>query len=868
MRTISTADGYLLQSDSGRSALLRVSVKDGGGTFRDLTTYPGQNLVLDAEWSEDIDSNGLTAKITLLRGGDQLSLSPLHQTSPLNKQFNPGAGYQALILPGRDVLIETAILPDGFPQSAVTWREAFRGRLDTVNFGDEKIQLECRDQVAILMDTYIEVDRVYALAQGGSATKGCRIFEPSTSYVLNELIIPSEAKLTGYFYKVTTAGTVATSEPSWPTTGTVASGSAVFTTISTTSQSAGTAVQTVMQQILTDNGTGVTLSTPVSPGWSIRAYHQERKSVWEALRALVDQIGFDLRFKWNGSTFALTFSQPTRASPPVLRTFQTVDVVEFSTAKISLETIRNAVQVFFSDSQDRDTNGVAKRKKVVVTDSSSIATYGRRFMELQESSSSNIDTTAEATALATVAIYDLATPVFEGEPTLQFFPFVEINDFYSFIADGLRFTSTQSLAVIGYTHSISGTEAKTSLRLRGSPRGGLGRWLQKDGMVNPDDIHALVLMAGMDSATLLAQSTPGGVTLSTNAVPGKTRTDRQFEFHVSDSSPYTPTSATLVAAGPSRAVLVGNLQPGQTYYARTVSTGKNAERITRGEPSEPTSFVAGYVEIAHLNPETVVMPLPPNGNFEGFRRGSAYPPDHWSMVTGAWGDDCKQDPGYSGLWGTKWANKTGLNGIQSAFFPVRETYFYALSMWLKRFSSETQSVTLALDWYTAAKAAISTSSFDTVLTTFTAWGRVVRNFVAPSTAAFARVRIVKQSSSAYQFSVDAVECVPAPGFTAAAGFDNDWGDFPVSGYETAGSTVTLDGIVRLKGLVKRFSGSPTAEEVIFTLPADCAPTTKKIFCVYTDAAAGRIDVYPDATVRYLAGGSGFASLAGITFDTR
>jgi len=260
MRTISTANSYLLQSDSGRSAAARVSVKDGGGTFWDLSTYPGENFVLSASWQEDIDSNGLTASVELYRGNELLSLSPLHETSPLNKQFSAGASYAALVVPGRDILIETAIVPDGLPASAWSWRESFRGKIDTVEFANEKVSLTCRDQVAVAMDAYIEVDRVYAFAQGVSATKGCRIFEPSTAYVLNELIIPSETKLNGKWFKVTTAGTSASSEPTWPTTitNTVTSGNAVFTCMDTTSQSSGSSVESLMQQILTDNGTGIT----------------------------------------------------------------------------------------------------------------------------------------------------------------------------------------------------------------------------------------------------------------------------------------------------------------------------------------------------------------------------------------------------------------------------------------------------------------------------------------------------------------------------------------------------------------------------------------------------------------------------------
>lgn len=873
MRTISTADSYLLQADSGRSALVRAYVKNAAGSFIDLSTYPGENFVLSATWGEDIDSNGMTANVTLFRGNELMSLSPLHETSPLNKGYNPAASYAALVLPGRDIVLETAIAPDGLPAAGLSWRESFRGKIDTVEFGDEKVQLTCRDQVAVLMDAYIEVDRAYAFAQGVSATKGTRIFEPSTAYVLNELVIPSETKLNGKWFKVTTAGTSASTEPTWPTTitNTVTSGSVVFTCMDTTSQASGENVETVMQKILTDNGTGVTLSTPSSPGWLIRAFHQERKSVWDAIRELATQIGWDLRYKWSGSAFVLTFVAPDRATTTALRTFSTTDVISWSSAKITVENIRNAVQVWFSDSQDRDASGVAKRKKVSVTDSTSIATYGRRWMEIQEGSTSNIDSTSEATTFANAALADLATPNFEGEPTLQFFPFVELNDYYEFVADGLRFTSNQKLAVVGYEHSIDEAGAKTTLRLRGKPSAGLIRWLRADGVVpsRTRDVHAAIVMSGINAFALAGESTPGGLTMTVDAAPSKLRHQRLYEYHLSQTSTFTPDDSTLVSTTSAKTARVTNLQPGDFYYAKVVSVGENDARITKSEPSEPVLIYAGYVEPAHLNPITVEQKLPPNGSFEGYRRGSSQPPDHWTMQVGTWTSDILQETTqvHSGTKSLKFAEKSGNNAIQSAIFPVRESYWYSLSCWLKRIGSTDDDVTLTVEWYDSTLTTVSDDAVTVQLTDYAAWKRLTRTYQAPTGATLAFIYITKAETGVYGFYVDDVEFVGAPDYTAAAGYVNNWTDYG-STYTPAGFTLTPEGTVRLRGLAKRSSGSPTLGETIFTLPEEAWPSTDKIFCVITDTGVGRLDISTAGVVKYITGGHSFLSLDGLSFDTR
>ncbi|MCA1596093.1 MAG: hypothetical protein LC772_06680 [Chloroflexi bacterium] len=55
------------------------------------------------------------------------------------------------------------------------------------------------------------------------------VWAPSTAYALNALVIPTATN--GHIYKVTTAGTSAATQPTWPTTagGTVADGTVVWT---------------------------------------------------------------------------------------------------------------------------------------------------------------------------------------------------------------------------------------------------------------------------------------------------------------------------------------------------------------------------------------------------------------------------------------------------------------------------------------------------------------------------------------------------------------------------------------------------------------------------------------------------------------
>jgi hypothetical protein len=93
---------------------------------------------------------------------------------------------------------------------------------------------------------------------------------------------------------------------------------------------------------------------------------------------------------------------------------------------------------------------------------------------------------------------------------------------------------------------------------------------------------------------------------------------------------------------------------------------------------------------------------------------------------------------------------------------------------------------------------------------------------------------------------------------------NNWTDYG-SGYYTNGYRRTKDGVVILKGLIKR-SGTITSGEIIGTLPVGYRPSEELIFETCTNSnASSRVDIFSDGTVRVIAGDPGWLSLDGIKF---
>ncbi|MCP3105594.1 hypothetical protein LZ198_42800, partial [Myxococcus sp. K15C18031901] len=175
----------------------------------------------------------------------------------------------------------------------------------------------------------------------------------------------------------------------------------------------GVAVEAVMQAILADNGTGVLLHTPVSPGWKLRRYAQKKASVLDALRDLAQQIGWEVRYRWReaSGSYALTFSEPERVNPSLAWTFGPSDYRAVAKLTLNKTEVRNRIEVVYSDTGDLDVARQPKRKSVVLEDADSQAAYGVRFMQVAEDASSNIDREVEARKMADAALSDLKEPL-------------------------------------------------------------------------------------------------------------------------------------------------------------------------------------------------------------------------------------------------------------------------------------------------------------------------------------------------------------------------------------------------------------------------------------------------------------------------
>lgn len=899
MRALSNTVAAILDAPSRMAnTLVRVSIKDSGGTFRDLTTYPEDNFVLSVQYGDDIDSNGPTARVTLQKAYEAKSLAPLMDDSPLNLGFNPAATPSALLFYGRAVKIEVAVLPEGKPVQSGDWFEVFRGQVDGVDIGDDTIVVTCRDQVATLQDTWIEDERMYAYCQGANAVKGAYVFKLGQFYALNALVTPSNGKQNGHFYKVTTSGTTGATEPTWPTGSgsTVASGTATFTEVGSISPTTGTAVETVMQQIIDDNlGSGVvTLYTPASPGWSISAFTQQRQSVWDAVRALANQIGWDLRFKWRSGTaqFELTFSEPDRAKTTPDYTFGTEDEWKLQKLAGNIHDIRNAVRIVWTDPTSTDAQGTGTRSSQTYTDPTSISTYGRRFMEVQEGKSSNIDTGTEASTLSTALLSDLSTPKIDRAGQFEFFPLCELGDLYRFAADNINYTSDQDLAVVSYSHDISADGATTTIAARGQPAGGFHRWLASlQAIPDESEIHRLNPLL-TSSIALSTGKAIGGQAMRVAAAEIRGNGPMQWEYHCDTASGFTPSASTLRTVTTGRHAVITDLTPGETYYGVAIPIFFNDNRIIRGLPTEQVTFVAYQADAAQLSPKVDWGRLPLNGGFETSVDGGTSA-DHWTAYSGsAWGAEAVLKDDTEAKTGGTYLKLTARNGgtadVHSALWGLDASSVWGFSGWLRVDAigvGTNGTLTIEVEYFDTTGSSVGTETlraqtcsastgwlrFDTTNHpdalgyTSATQARINIGLTGPGTSGNAVVSIDSISATCFgEPWVDVDAGGTMPNGTSVPAFLNSWVNF---GGSTTACAFRIDrnGVVHLKGTVK--SGTVGSGTPIFTLPAGYRPPEEHSRAVDSNNAFGRVIVTTGGDVALVAGSNTYTSLDGISFAT-
>lgn len=548
MRTISAAQERLLTSGN-YAAHLRVSIKDSGGTWRDMASLAGHNWVKSASWGAEIDNGVGTAQVEMVRAHGRDSLAIFDESTRINRLV--GSAYAPLAQAGRSIKIEQALTrPLDAPVSG-DWMNVFEGHITGVAWNADPVVLQCTDLAGEIQRAFMEWEWVF----GDHESNGpLWVWEPGVNIAtyregqITHCIPPTP---NGFIYAIPAGaghiGTTGTEQPAWSTDySEFQDGTQYWIGSSAYDPTEGDTLANVIRHILTNPSADKSFywhfGGASSPGWAIKPFIQERMSCREACANLAAQCGWALHERWNETLeeWLFTLWEPDRDATTALRTFGPGAYHEITAMSQSIDNVRNVVRVIFPDSASIGPDGNPRISTVQAEDTDSIAKYGRLFCEIAEGSTSQIDTETEADALAAAVVSDLAEPIASVSVDMKPFPFAELGDLYAFSPNGVHLSVEKKLAVTGIRHTASAGKCRTVLTCRGKPSGGVKAW------------HRRIAMPGnAKPATSLAATSPT-VTVTNGEGYSDIKLSKacNYEIHASSSSAtFAPTAANRWAQG-------------------------------------------------------------------------------------------------------------------------------------------------------------------------------------------------------------------------------------------------------------------------------------------------------------------------------
>lgn len=260
----------------------------------------------------------------------------------------------------------------------------------------------------------------------------------------------------------------------------------------TTYSTPATPVEDLMQEILDASPAHPTDPVPTlvtigDPDWHLDRHDQTQVRLWEALQALAEQIGWDLRYEYTASDpFALRLAEPRRDIVDPDTVWVPGEYVEVPVAQLNDSVVRNRLRLIH-----RNDAGVLVTSEYV--NSTSAALFGNRWMQIAGAPVAAITNQPEADRLGPVILADVAFPEFDHAYRMPFIPYLMVGDYYGFAANDVHYDAQQDGGVVELQWELVAGGGWVTARTAGKPRGAYRGWLEKEDPRHPPEIKSYSL---------------------------------------------------------------------------------------------------------------------------------------------------------------------------------------------------------------------------------------------------------------------------------------------------------------------------------------------------------------------------------------
>src|SRR5690606_19171972 len=230
-------------------------------------------------------------------------------------------------------------------------------------------------------------------------------------------------------------------------------------------------------------------------------------------------------------------------------------------------------------------------------------------MQIEEGDASLIDTPEEAERLANAALADLKDMTATTRIQMPLLPTLDV--FSGIVVTDPRLSSTDDffgVEQVRHTLDFEARQFRTEVVAGGRVVGGHHRWLRmqtRPGQAAPPSPERVVGGGRVmpKPVGVVARGILRGVAVSVPVPPVNVNRWAGTEVHISESPNFTPSGATLAAAGKeTHFEITAGLEARKTYYLRAMYVDLKGGRSL---PSDEVSAVAGGIETSDLAPQSI-----------------------------------------------------------------------------------------------------------------------------------------------------------------------------------------------------------------------------------------------------------------------
>jgi hypothetical protein len=558
------------------------------GEWHDFTNILDVDWLQTVRWSNDSDKQSQTGTVTLARNVYFASIAPLLDTN---------AAPTVRVM--RRAMIETCIVPRGMPLSRARlyMEPRFDGFIRKLDVGPELATLELSDRLAGLQVIQIEPDPDSGQDQKygsniGAAVEGqlqnivdendpgeFRILSIDDDGPSNAIVVQTFDETTGlgrpHGLKV---GDVVHIQSTSNFNGTDDVIAAVTTeTFTLTRTTAGAFAEETGGLVYAAGrhypGGKPTIYVPTSPGWNVYEWYiPPTKNVAQAIDDVTTQFGWVCHFRYddNRKEFRLTLRAPDRTGSAVSQESGRSFFTKITQLTQDIDSIRSPIIVEYQRRSTTDNVGRYLRRAAAAANADSIAKYGRNVGRVGIETAHLLQSLSEAQTLADNMNSDLAEPLASLEGERPYHEVYDTDDLITFTPNDIHFSADTDFAVVYVEHTFSANSHRTTMRLRNAkPVARVERaveMLQQSGY-NPGRGLAPLPTPAAPVAAAIA----GGAALSWTFPQNNLQREYDTtEIHLSTSTGFSPSAATLIGVTRGSAFPVMNLSGGTTYYVKLV----------------------------------------------------------------------------------------------------------------------------------------------------------------------------------------------------------------------------------------------------------------------------------------------------------